>query len=156
VPNIENILKVADAIEQGSVPGLGFNMAVHMGEGWGCLSDVSGRHYGTVACIAGWAATLAYEGDFTRVIGRGSNAIAEKARDWLGLSEGEASQLFYPWGETGVRFLGDLTVKQAVRTLRLLAVTGKVDWAAAMKGDEPALPPVPARKTKRVAEEVPS
>jgi len=56
--NRENILRVADAIEQHSIPDLGFNMNQMLGEAAPHNPDQTGRSCGTVACIAGWAAYL--------------------------------------------------------------------------------------------------
>ena len=55
--NKENILKVADAIEQHSIPDLGFNMSIWVGIG-SLYEDKSGHKCGTVGCIAGWATTV--------------------------------------------------------------------------------------------------
>lgn len=127
--NVENILKVADAIEQHSIAELGFNMGLFQGFG-GQFYDHTGHNCGTTACIGGWAnaiqsKTLVEAGDLTEA----------DARNFLGLSPAKASDLFYArnYPENLISpdedyFIG-ITAEQAVATLRHLAATGKVDWA---------------------------
>lgn len=141
--NIGNILKVADAIENASVPGLGFNMNCGIettDDNWrGTVEDLTGRGCGTVACVAGWTAIVC---GTTSVKSRmWWENIAVHARRKLGLTSDQGSELFEP---NGYEDMG-ITPEHAVRCLRNLAITGKVDWKAAMKGDEPALPPVPVK-----------
>lgn len=129
--NVENILKVAEAIERRSVPGLGFNM------GWLTLQSstmpllgidhLHVENCGTVACIAGWANALA---------GSLEEPTFKVAKDFLGLDGAQHSQLFYASNhpdkterdDTGP--LDTIDPVQAVRTLRRFASTGLVDWAA--------------------------
>lgn len=140
--NISNILKVADAIEQASVPGLGFNMNQVLCEAHPENPDHTGRHCGTVGCIAGWAFVLA-----TGQMEQGRYGAAKAmARNWLGLSERDAERLFYPDFGLEVSYRS-ITQPQAARALRNLAITGKVDWEAAMKPAEPDLPPLPVSKS---------
>lgn len=127
--NTENILAVADAIEQHTISWLGFNMNTFMYDAL-FFEDKSGYGCGTCACVAGWTAAVAtsatepkeaYDWSFIR------------AADWLGLNDDEQiAQLFYasnhPKAEHGVGPLNDLSPRQAVRTLRHLAATGEVDW----------------------------
>jgi len=122
--NAQNILKVADAIEQHSIPGLGFNMDYLKTAGrWAHQVDHLGvADCGSVACIAGWASTV-----LTHDIGF---SVAAKA---LGLDGETADQLFYATnhpkahrGEYGP--LSTIEADQAIRTLRHLASTGEVDW----------------------------
>ncbi len=118
--NVENILKVADAIEQHSIPDLGFNMydyAINLasyGEG---IADNSGHNCGTTACIAGWAVAVR---DNTSEIERSD--FFDEARDYLELTERQAHSLF----------LGNMSPKttpaQAVKVMRNLAETGVIDW----------------------------
>lgn len=122
--NKENILKVADAIEQHSIPTLGFNM-----NWWGYTfdptkpenqkHDKSGHNCGTVACIGGWTETLFKTTD---------------ARSALELPTSVATQLFYP-DQNGAPQAYEATPVHAVRVLRHLAETGKVDWARAMDAE---------------------
>lgn len=145
--NVGNILKVADAIEQATVPGLGFNMGT-VYNGRGVFEDLSGHSCGTVACIAGWT-LAAVEGAPDRY---GTQKAMEVAAQWLGLhldsddNTGEAAELFLPEG-----FEEDIhTPAQAVRCLRNLAITGKVDWEAAMKPADPAMPTLPAPVASKI------
>lgn len=138
--NVGNILKVADAIEQASVPGLGFNMLNFRANGR--YEDKSGHHCGTTACIAGWA--VAVEGTQLET----PWLTCDNAIPFLGVNPDQARELFYASRSHEVR-LSKITPTEAVRCLRILAITGKVDWAAAMKGDEPTLPALPVN-AKRV------
>lgn len=113
--NAENILKVAKAIEQHSIPDLGFNMGVVCGKARYDLPDLSGHNCGTVACVAGWT---------NKVFNTPASAAA--AGDILGLSDDVSELLFLPEGWTE----NDIKPDQAVRTLRHLAETGEVDWTA--------------------------
>lgn len=108
--NVENILKVADAIEQHTIADLGFNMGLWAARSSRSFPDRSGHNCGTVACIGGWT---------DRVIGTEGSAA-----DRLGLDYEEADALFCPPGWSG----GEISQLQAVAVLRHLAATGKVDW----------------------------
>jgi hypothetical protein len=144
--NVSNILKVADAIEQASVPGLGFNMG-----GWKVSADkahpdLSGHSCGTVACIAGW--TCEINGIPMRADCAFSNyQLSDNAAAILGLTEEQREELFTPEHEAVNYHGGMIGPVEAVRCLRNLTITGKVDWAAAMKPDEPVLPPLPPSRS---------
>lgn len=132
--NVENILKVADAIENHKIPWLGFNMEDYVSTD---LDDKSGHNCGTVACIAGWAAAVNNleskvppNPNRTRrgeILG-GDIVWAEESvqvgAEFMGLDYGQYEELFHPsecnW-ET-------IDPEKAVRTLRHLAATGEVDW----------------------------
>lgn len=122
--NKDNVLKVADAIEQHSIPDLGFNMgywrnSVHYIDR--PVRDLSGHNCGTVACIGGW--TEAVLGDPVRDLG--------KAGELLQLDPDRAGMLFCPdgWHTDNAKF----TTARAVAVLRHLAETGEVDWSVADK-----------------------
>ena len=130
--NRENILAVADAIENQSIPDLGFNMGgfiVETGDDW---QDKSGRSCGTVACIAGTA----------HVLRTGDRTIGHNVRDydctpdaeWLGLTEDEADGLFFAVSASANLY--EITPSQAVSVLRHLAETGEVDWERALHSTE--------------------
>ena len=113
----ENILKVADAIEQHSIPGLGFNMNVLHFQ---YHEDKSGYGCGTCACIAGWACA----------IGNITPPSFEAAANFLGLDiNNEGDELFW----AGDFNLGRIELPQAVAALRHLAATGEVDWERALQ-----------------------
>ncbi len=119
--NVENILRVADAIEQHSIPDLGFNMGSFVSDS---RQDRSHFDCGTTACIAGWACAVV--GGYHLNI-NDQEWIEEQAREILDLSFLEADDLFIPTNHHAMvddRILPD----QAVRTLRRLAKTGVVDW----------------------------
>lgn len=124
--NRKNILKVADAIEQHSIPDLGFNMARARDTASAEFPDMSGHQCRTVSCIKGWAEALSQ----AEVSGgrRGDDGY-----HYLGLSNHVGMALFLP-----VRWcLGTYTPAQAVRCLRHLAETGEVRWDLAL-AEEPA------------------
>lgn len=139
--NIGNILKVADAIEHASVPDVGFNMMGWVTEADEDTPDRSGKNCGTVACVAGWATIIAV----------GKENVSQPwvvGAAFLGLDTEAANNLFVPNYDTDSprHAMTHATAIDAVRVLRILAITGKVDWEAAMKGDEPVLPPLPASR----------
>lgn len=130
--NKELILRVADAIENAELApqGIGFNMETYKGSSriW---PDKSGHNCATVACIAGWTNFLVKDS--------ASFYSAISARLFLGLSTAQADELFEPIDtvENMGLALHDITPKQAVRCLRNLAATGKVDWHRAINTTEP-------------------
>jgi hypothetical protein len=121
--NKENILKVADAIENASLAkkqGIGFNMINFFSED---RYDQTGNECGTTACIAGWAVAM----EVGKEIQNMTNLdIKTKARRILGLTDSEASDLFY--AHDSLRFIGNITAEEAVTVLRHFAKTGHVDW----------------------------
>lgn len=140
--NIGNILKVADAIEQVSVPGLGFNMSCGIESAghtiWrGPRSDNSGRGCGTVACVAGWTCVVLADRDTS--CDQPWVDVRVDAQGLLDLSDVLANALFEP--ARGLR--SSVTDEHAVRCLRNLAITGKVNWEQAMKPADPAMPALP-------------
>lgn len=120
--NVENILKVADAIEQHSISELGFNMAITIKEGTS-LVDRTGYNCNTVACIAGWAVVIDRGLKEALVVARNMETC-DTALEILDISEEDGDDLFTPPGYGK----GEHTPVQAVRTLRHLAATGEVDW----------------------------
>lgn len=132
--NVENILRTADAIEQGSVRGLGFNMMYWMSD-TGVAPDQRPDHAcGTTACIAGWAVTVMKRraeaprdiDGFAIKIYRRDGGFMAAAADWFGLEGKDAYNLFYAQGSGLLR--SQVTSAQAVAVLRHLAATGEVDW----------------------------
>ena len=84
----------------------------------------------TVACVAGWAVLLYGRPEHVplRV-----NHLQRWAADLLGLDLQTADELFMPSSGNDIRAavhvpLRELTVSQAVETLRGLAETGEVHW----------------------------
>jgi hypothetical protein len=133
--NIDNINLLADTIEdhakrkEGLRGEIGFNMDYIF------FTPLSERakpkdnidSCGTVACLAGWAGALAQPKASLRELNESEQLIRERAEVFLGLPSAEAGRLFYPSGV--MVSWGDITPKQAVRVLRHLAKTGKVDWS---------------------------
>lgn len=119
--NKDNILKVADAIEQHSIPGLGFNMRKYF-----CPTDVdhnpdlSGHTCGTTACIAGWAIAVRDGGNPTDFNGPWLYDAAEFMGLWK--DEQATKDLMLETNNT-------ITPAHAVAVLRHLAETGEVDWS---------------------------
>lgn len=143
--NIGNILKVADAIEQASVPDLGFNMGTWIGHS----EDKSERSCGTTACIAGWSAIV----DKGSIHNVGNDEIVDIAQKFLGMSGNKADELFLyvPYMNPLFAFRDTVGPIEAVRCLRNLAITGEVDWEAAMKPNEPDMPSLPVSAPSEAA-----
>lgn len=134
--NVENVLKVADAIEKHSIEWLGFNMKQFIAQA-GPEEDWTGNACGTVACIVGWANALGKNLSEPSVEDMSDELFAA---DFLGIeyfsSDWEVSTsdaLFYAhahpgYDEIGTAIWPQISAEQAVRTLRNLAATGEVDW----------------------------
>lgn len=124
--NVDNILKVADAIEKHSVSGLGFHMNYLVSANpWAIKEDKLGiKDCGTVMCIAGWANAIS---------GHRDNASFSRASAFLGIDSRTSRDLFYaenhPEYVGGDAPLDDISAEQAVSVLRNLAATGEVDWS---------------------------
>lgn len=145
--NVENILKVADAIEKHELEWLGFNMATYY--------DADAEHAcGTTACIAGWALALKAKEDGKdadkiadilfqaeldlkqRNYGMGNEdpyrgTIPFLAAEYLGLTDtagnpDKHSRLFL--GVPYRLMRDEVAADTAVKVLRHLAATGGVDW----------------------------
>lgn len=116
--NKEKILAVADAIEAGSLPALGFNMDYEYDDS-AFASDYNGTSCGAVACIIGWTNTVFPVP--ARHIGSGF-----WAGETLDLTPDKSDKLFYPDVNCEYR---RITPAEAAETLRHLAETGEVDWS---------------------------
>ncbi len=148
--NIGNILKVADAIQAAELVAqdIGFSMGSLGGPPEAHCVDLSGHSCGTVACIAGTAVAVLEGVEVFRKFRLYSD---ERAAPLLGLTrvglfDGQAGALFFP----NEACRNEITPMHAARALRILAITGKVDWIAAMKTDEPIMPALPTPVTTRV------
>jgi hypothetical protein len=127
--NRENVLKVAEAIENHSIKWLGFNMSFI---GTTADEDHPDRLNScqTIACIAGWTkAVLEPVGSSAEFLHWTERHFTHDVADLLGLDGYESAELFLPdrveWDT--------ITPAQAVRVLRHLAETGEVDWSVADK-----------------------
>jgi len=116
--NVENILRVADAIEQHSIPDFGFLMSDWMDNN---VTDYKGDKCGTVACVAGHAYAVA-TGNLVP-----SEDLRTTAQAFLGLDSITSDDLFCPY-TIDIQDWEHITPDQAVRTLRHLAATGEVRW----------------------------
>ena len=122
--NKELCLEVADAIEQAgdAEPAkerdYGYNQCAYMHE---C---------GTPSCIAGWTVAVGRGMDGTSDLDRTPWAVVSEAVELLGLGYSAERALFcpYPYGNKPEGPPDLATAKDAARTLRRLAETGKVDW----------------------------
>ncbi len=118
----KNMLAVADAIEKALTAkkvAVGFNM-----HGWKSTTskDQTGHNCGTTACIAGWAYLVA--GHTPKQLSKASsNEIVRTARIFLGLNMVEREHLFIPVCERDA-----ITPQSAIATLRLAAVTKRIEW----------------------------
>lgn len=139
--NRDNILAVADAIENSTLAQrhrkadrIGFNMENFVLRAYRGVDDKTGHACGTVACIAGWAVALFDENGEPRekplspkdLKGLAAQDITEQAGKTLGLKFKVSEDLFMAWSSP--LDLGDITAEHAVKTLRHLARTGKVNW----------------------------
>ena len=131
--NVENINKLADALEEVQVvsPAL-FNMGA-----WGENMDIPINKRGrpgisriedcqTVGCIGGWTRFLFAEfGNIFKWPGK-------FADEFLGLDENEHKQLLLPGPDTLQHFgrvhYKDITIPMVVKVLRNFAATGFVNW----------------------------
>lgn len=126
--NVENVNRVADAIEGHEFARLGFNMNDFVAKAeWVEGGDRSGHNCGTVACIAGWSLAVR-QGRSVRVWGSGAWV---KASGFLGMDYNASYRLFLPSG-LPVSY-SDVSPAVAVEVLRHLAKTGKIDWPRAIK-----------------------
>lgn len=131
--NKAKVLTLANAIEAGIIldretaEPIGFNMDTYKMyvAAWPALyKDQSKRGCNTVCCLAGSARELWPEvnpapGD--------EAATFRRAQAALGLTTSEAASLFKP---TGIEHRWHkVTASKAVRVLRHLAKTGRVDWS---------------------------
>ncbi len=123
--NVQNIIRLADAIESHEIESLGFNQAAWLS--FSGYDDQSGHNCGTVACIAGWAARIAL-GRQPDPYGNRHESISAIAAEWLELDETLADELFIAYGLW--KNLDKVTSAEAVQVLRELAATGKVNWTA--------------------------
>ena len=122
--NVDNILKVADAIEHHSVPDMVFHMNYEFTKSPVVESadmkarGIGVRDCGAAACIIGWTNTV--------LPSSGPIGSFSRASQALGLDYDTAESLFYP---ENYRFsYDDVTSEQAASVLRKLASTGSVDW----------------------------
>lgn len=145
--NTEHLLAVADAIEHASIPDLGFNMCDFLAAADQQHPDHSGRACGTVACIGGWAYSLAKHATPPAYVERYSPAaqdVFDTARDFLALTEESAERLFFVEGLKSDGYGADdedlerITPAQAVAVLRHAAATGEIDWARVLEPTETA------------------
>lgn len=94
---------------------------------------------GTPACVAGHAALLAdpvrfwsNAGPVDEAIWPFRSMISFVAARWLGLDHWTADQLFHGADKNGaVSFFENITLPEAIETLRRLRATGQVDWSHA-------------------------
>lgn len=136
--NVENILKVAQAIEDAAKPeakpAMGFNM-----DTW-CTrlkatdprKDLTGHACRTVACVGGWTQAVLAEkrARHSKHHWETDTPATRQAAMLLGLGGDVAEALFFP-GYFSRAY--DATPAQAVRVLRNLAETGIVDWDRALR-----------------------
>lgn len=135
--NVSNIFAVADAIENGTIPGLKFNMGLLY----------SPREEGTAeACIAAYAGIMARDGEKPAerlIFGGGAHMLVLEGAKYLGINMGVGLDLFTMGMTTDFNKMSSVTAKQAARCLRNLAITGKVSWDDALKDNEPVMPALP-------------
>jgi hypothetical protein len=119
--NKEEILLLADTIENSSISDMKFSMSYF-------CEDISDKyHCGTAGCIAGYTYVLKH--------GKPKNneeiPIDILARDILELTNDEADMLFYAersYDSQMPNNLEEITNTQAVKVLRNFAETGLIKW----------------------------
>lgn len=89
--------------------------------------DPDNHNCGTVACIGGTAAILARAASNERAW---ELPVRTVATEWLGISRDDAEDLFVPGDPL---FRQKVTRKGAIRVLKHLEKTGKLDWNKANK-----------------------
>lgn len=121
--NTEAVLRVAEAIENGTIPGVGFNMKFWSGEG-SYAQDRLGRKCDCAACIGG-TTELLFRDVWPREI---DGAVGVSSI--FGISCAMAIELCYPEQDGNSNAAAyDATPQQAGQVLRHLAATGVVDWS---------------------------
>jgi hypothetical protein len=80
---------------------------------------------GTTFCVAGFAAACGYPAESLYEID-----IPKRAREWLGLSDAQADEMFYRTDYRGL----PTTLDEAVAMLSRYAETGEVKWPEMMIG----------------------
>lgn len=144
--NVEAINAVADAIENHTIPWLGFNMNFVMNDrrptwtppdddsdGW-LHPDHTGHNCKTIACIAGWAYAV-HRPEMCKLHAEQSPDRKpidpfniDEVEEIFGLDQVTVRELCFP---NHVGDLEDITTEHAVRVLRHLVATGEVDWSVA-------------------------
>lgn len=116
--NRKNIKTLITALESGPIKvghtRIGFNMG-RWYEVAPRSRDRSGHKCGKVACLGGWTDIL-----FS------ANGEGGTTRGYLGLDYQQGLDLFYP---SVSKEWNDITLSEAVTTLKKLLRTGKVDWS---------------------------
>lgn len=140
----QRLLRVARAIRNHEINGLGFNLNawVSVRSRYNDMSD--NPHFcGTTACIAGYAAAMSVPvrapekkiKGLIKLHGRQvlwDSGVEKAAAAWLGIPGVDAFDLFLGNGRDQRKFsnLKDVTASQAIATLIKFAKTGVVDWQA--------------------------
>lgn len=135
--NRENLERTIAHLEN-LPPELGFEMSRYINKGYddAPVFDYKGDECGTAACIAGHIALLESGGDDEKVWDR-EDGPKGLARKFLGLTHDQAELLFIPHhtdltpvNAVKRNTLSDVTLPWAIRTLKHLLETGKIDWRA--------------------------
>ncbi|MCX5578979.1 hypothetical protein [Kaistia terrae] len=132
MPDASNIARLILKLESDrlSVEGeeIGFNMGTYIGPrnvSAGILDDRL-PNCRTVACIAGHCFLLATGATLQEAAEADADDIETTAAEFLGIAGEQASDLFFDLPEQ--MQLPDVTVDQAIATLRRLRNTGTVQW----------------------------
>lgn len=132
--NVSNIARLIRALDTDrlSFEGrkIGFNMGTYIGPlnvSAGILDDRL-PNCRTVACIAGHCFLLATGTNLREATEADADTVETIAAAFLGITGEQASDLFFDLPEQ--MQLPDVTVDQAITTLRHLQKTGTVQWLA--------------------------
>lgn len=112
--NVKNLDKLIAALE--AAPEDRFDMRNYVSQyGDGTDEEIARDECGSAACIAGWCMWLG--------LGKAEKVAAFSfAKNWLGLIEYEARDLFTPNNLSSIR------LPDAIGTLKRLRKTGEVNW----------------------------
>jgi hypothetical protein len=127
-----NMNLVANRIEQTLVttrPKVGFNMEPLFSTDYN-YEDLSGHSCGTVACIAGHAYLEAGHTlkQLTAASKRNDRTVWNVAKEFLGLSEVEADELFLPKPNDSSVNRRHIPLADAVASLRVSAGAKRIQW----------------------------
>lgn len=135
--NVENINTLIDSIRSEENH---FSMAAFFEHEDAQAKTSASGWCGTPACIAGWSAWIASNGEIKvdETYARTDHKPADidwtctTAQEFLGLKNpDDAEMLFHGRDDSGVAPIGAITREEAILTLEKLRDTGEIDWSHA-------------------------
>ena len=116
---------------------VGFSYTTYYDPDFDPKRDMSGRHCGTVACVAGWTVLLMMEENFIEkkmslgYINEHAQKYAgynDSASDYLELTTDERNELFFADDDGIDDWRRTVTLRQAINTIKRFADTGVIDY----------------------------